>query len=89
MSIPEIWNLDISLAKHIADRLRAFSIESRGYPDTYTPEGWKEKIQSIVIRLERYSERLDMPSQELENEVVKAGQEALRDFADIFPALWD
>jgi hypothetical protein len=53
-----------------------------------TLKEWQNKILSIAVRLERYAERLDMPF-EMEDEIIKAGQEAIKELAIIFPALWD
>ncbi len=89
MSSPEMWNLDISLADHLAKKLREFAANSHGHPENMTEQEWKDKILGIAVRLERYTERFDFNSMELEHEVVVAGQEALKDLANIFPALWD
>jgi hypothetical protein len=88
MSTPELWNLDISLADYLASRLREFAASSNGHPDTMSAKDWQDKILGIAVRLERYAQRLEL-SFEMENEVVKAGQAALKELADIFPALWD
>lgn len=87
---PEWWNLDIFLAQTIAEKLRNFISNSCGHPGEYTQESWEQKLESIVTRLERYSQKfeLDLGFDE-EFEIVKAGQEALHELADIFPALWD
>jgi hypothetical protein len=88
MSSPELWNLDISLANHIAKKLREFATYNHGHPGNMTEREWKDKILGIATRLERYTERLDFPF-ELENEIVLEGQRAMKDLADILPSLWD
>lgn len=88
MSNLELWNLDISIAAHLAGKLQEFAEHTNSHPGTLSLEQWRDKILGIAVRLERYAERLDMPF-EMEGEIVKAGQEALKELAVIFPALWD
>lgn len=86
----EIWmNLDIELAKFIVVGLRQFCDNSNGYPDNYSSyEDWVSRLNSIANRLEVYTQRFsyDMGT---ELEILRMGQEAMRELADVFPALWD
>jgi hypothetical protein len=88
MSNPELWNLDHTIAKFISEHLRAFVANGHGYPAEMTFEQWHAKLDGIATRLERYMDRLDLEMDQ-ELEVVRAGQEAMHELAEILPALWD
>lgn len=82
-------NLDVELAKIIAEKLRRFHKASFGTRVFLAEESAAEAemIISIAERLELYARRWDHT---LEDELVieSAGQSAFRDLAEILPRLW-
>lgn len=82
-------NLDLYLAEHIARRLEEFRVHSLGHPSNYTEESWNAKLRGIITKLNVYSTKFDTDTLDKELEVTRAGQEAMREIADIFPNLWD
>lgn len=86
--IPEWWNMDITLADIISTKLQLFAENNHGHPGNYTQQAWDEKLHSIIVRLERYVTKFDY-DQPVQLEIEQAGQDAMRDLADIFFYLWD
>lgn len=87
---PPWVNLDLTIAEFIAKNLEEFKNKDSGHPGECTKERWDAKLNSIIVRLERYATRFDDPELGIagENFIVTEGQEAMRELADIFPALW-
>lgn len=89
MPDPIWWNLDLHLAEFIASSLRTFIASYHGAPSQCTKEQWDKKLESIASRLEAYVSYKFNPNLELERLSTEQAKEALREFADIFPYLWD
>ena len=85
---PKWWSLDMFLAEIIALNLRDLARNGTAHPGEYTPQAWKDKLNSIATKFEAYQERLDVSS-EAELFIVAEVKQAMHDLADIFPALWD
>lgn len=86
MDIPNWWNLDLALAKIIAQELRVFVDNTMSHPHGTTHDEWKAKLADIAIRLEDYTSGKFSDNEEA---ITLRAQAALRDFADVFPYLWD
>jgi hypothetical protein len=74
-------------AEYIAGKLKEFSELEVGYPAGSSSEEWKAQLNKIIIPLERYAHKFNYGFEQ-ENEITYAGQQAMRELADIFPALW-
>jgi len=85
---PAWWNLDIYLAEVISFQLREFIRNAGGHPSGMTEEEWKSQLSSIAERLEKYSKKFDTASFAEEMAITVEGQQAMKELAEIFPALW-
>jgi hypothetical protein len=84
----KLYNLDVTITAYLVDALKAFKEAEGGYPSNYPDqELWHKKLDSIIVPLSRYSERWNHNLAE-ECAIVDAGQQAMRDLAEIFPSLW-
>lgn len=81
-------NLDTHLAGYIAAKLREFKTYEDGCPSNYASlQDWHKKLDSIIVPLERYSQRFDFEF-EVEHEITLAGQQAIKELSTVFPSLW-
>ena len=84
-----LWNLDQSLAKLIAPRLRAFRGEYTnkmgGHPAEIPHEEWDKHLGKMIGSFEFYADGL----QYTDLEAWKKHNEGLELFAKWFGALWD
>jgi hypothetical protein len=86
MNIPrdELANLDVTLAKHIAPRIRAFAERTESYPPDTTLEQYRADLDEIAWALEAIATSLDSYA-EPDYERVDAG---LALFAKHYRYLW-
>lgn len=85
----ELWNLDTTIAKFLADRLKAFKEYTVTHPFELTSEEWKDTLQEMIDCFEYYTneENHDTPEDDrMAQKKMKRGLELLNEY--IF-TLWD
>ncbi len=50
----ELWNLDITIAKFIIDRLRIFRKQTHSYPNNLTEKEWDNILKEIIFCFEEF-----------------------------------
>lgn len=96
----DCWNLDYSMAKWLATRLRHLAEHGVTYPGVppydYSEvseagaELWKEHLLSNAAKLERYATQWDEPFNfELESTINQDGHDAIKWVAEWWRCLWD
>ena len=82
----ETWNLDHSLAKIIAPRLRRFRELNNGHPGTMSEEEWEECLDEMVWAFEYIA---DEGGNYVENTAqLERAERGLQLFAEHFSHLW-
>jgi hypothetical protein len=82
----ELWSLDVTIARFVLPRLRAFAAVDHGHPNDMTMAQWQEAMAKMVRAFELIVEEdgaMMLPGRDEEC------QEGLDLFARYFRALWD
>lgn len=85
----ELWSLDVTLAQHIAPRLRRLKLIQHGYPHDHTPEQWAEELDQMIAAFEFIGSEAFWDFGPEYEERAKKAQEGLMLFARYYMALWD
>ena len=81
----ELWSLDMTIAKFILPRLKAFSIDPPSYPGFITYEEWKEILQKMIKGFENILDDELTKDMRERNKIIEDGLTAFKDY---FFNLW-
>ena len=79
----ELWNLDVSIARFVLPRLKAFAEDLHGYPADLTEETWKAELNKMIAAFELSTEVFS-PTDE-QSVAIEAGLDSFREH---FHSLW-
>ena len=83
-----LWNLDITIAKFILPRLKAFKEKAKGYPAKLSGiEQWREILDKMIFAFDKVVSTFDRPEPYSEEEHDKI-DEGLKLFAKYYHDLW-
>lgn len=84
----ELWGLDISIAKFILPRLKAFRKSHHGHPGCLTAETWNEILDKMIVSFQMV---LDDKSDWLkeDSEEFRVYDEGMKLFFEYYRGLWN
>lgn len=83
----ELWNLDITIAKFILPRLKAFKKCAAGYPGDLTEKKWQKMLDKMIFTFEYHADKFARLSTMTKKDF-KTIREGFDLFQEYFPALW-
>ena len=83
----ELWNLDITMAKYIAPRLKAFRKKNFSHPASMSAVEWNKCLKKMIKAFELISgDDFETPKQAIKNQ--KKIKKGLKLFAKYYQFLW-
>jgi hypothetical protein len=80
----ELWNLDATIARFLAPRLRAFKAVNGGYPPILTWEEWGAELDKMALAFETIAADIVVPAP-VEQQRIEEGLDSFRKY---FHHLW-
>jgi hypothetical protein len=87
----ETWSLDITIAKFLVPRLKAFKECDNGYPARLTEKKWNKILDEMIEGFELYIKKDEWdfePDINTRNEMYAKVNKALKQFSKYFQDLW-
>lgn len=85
----ETWDLDISLAKYILPRLKAFKKNTTGYPCSLSSmDEWYGILDKMILTFTYITEGFIFESEPYENGLMEKVEEGLELFRQYYFNLW-
>ena len=85
----ELWNLDFTIARFVAPRLKAFKEILHGYPPSLTFEEWKATLDKMILAFDLLTDENENFPESTENTKRETIEEGLDLFREYFFHLWD
>lgn len=80
----ELWNLDVTISRFIAPRLKAFAADLHGFPNGLTEESWLIELNKMIAAFE-LCETVCIATPE-QSQTIEAGLDSFRKY---FFYLWN